>query len=411
MTARAAAMTRMNDQETGSPLLTLLIVCAAHFVSHLHLMLLPPVFALMSVHYGVSFVDLGIALTVFNVSSTLTQPTVGKLCDRYGPRRALFAGLLLGGVSFILVGLTASYAALLVLMAAAGLANSVYHPADYAILSRLISTGNRGKAFSIHTFSGFIGGAAAPLGMNLAISWWSWQAGVVAGGALAIAVAATIPFLPAGTGAAQAAPAAEKTPAAGESARLRVNGDIARLTLFFFLMALSTAGINSFAVAAFTAEPGLDIVEANLVLTFFLVSVAAGVLLGGLLADKVAHHERIAAFGFGLAGIVVVLVALLDMSVAALCALFTVAGLLVGMVMPSRDMMVNRAATQATTGRVFGIVTTGLNAGGMVAPPIFGYLLDRGWPAGVFVVSAFFMIVTGIMAAAHRSPAASPGRP
>lgn len=395
----------MKNRETRSSFLTLLVVCAAHFVSHLHLMLLPPVFALMSVHYGVSFVDLGIALTVFNVMSTLTQPTVGRLCDRYGPQPTLIAGLVLGGLSFILVGMTSSYAALLVLMAAAGLANSVYHPADYAILSRLISAENKGKAFSIHTFSGFIGGAAAPLGMNLAISFWSWQAGVIAGGALALLVAAAIPLIPGAARAAPAAPAGSAGPAAAAAAKqpVRINGEIAKLTLFFFIMTLSTTGINNFAISAFAMGSTLDIVEANLVLTFFLVSMSVGVLAGGVLADKVSTHERIAALGFALAGGLVALVAVVDMSAAALYAVFIVSGFLVGMVMPSRDMMVNRATTPATTGQVFGIVTTGLNAGGMVAPPIFGYLLDREWPAGIFAVSAMFMILTGIIALRHRS--------
>lgn len=393
----------MKSRETRSSFLTLLVVCAAHFVSHLHLMLLPPVFALMSVHYGVSFVDLGIALTVFNVMSTLTQPTVGRLCDRYGPRGTLIAGLVLGGLSFILVGMTSSYAALLVLMAAAGLANSVYHPADYAILSRLIKAENKGKAFSIHTFSGFIGGAAAPLGMNLAISCWSWQAGVIAGGVIALLVAAAIPLIPDAARAAPGAPGAGANPAAGAPQSVRINGEIVKLTLFFFVMTLATAGINNFAISAFAMGSTLDIVEANLVLTFFLVSMSLGVLAGGILADRVAAHERIAALGFALAGALVALVALVDMSAATLYAVFIVSGFLVGMVMPSRDMMVNRAATPATTGEVFGIVTTGLNAGGMIAPPIFGYLLDKGWPGGIFAVSAAFMILTGIIAIRHRS--------
>lgn len=393
----------MKSQQTRSSFRTLLVVCAAHFVSHLHLMLLPPVFALMSVHYGVSFVDLGIALTVFSVSSTLTQPIVGRLCDRYGPRRTLIAGLLLGGLSFILVGMTSSYAALLVLMAAAGLANSVYHPSDYAILSQLISAENKGKAFSIHTFSGFIGSAAAPLGMNLAISYWSWQAGVIAGGVLAIVVAATIPLIPDANRAVPDSPAANPDSAASEAKPIRINEEIAKLTLFFFIMTLSTAGINNFAISAFTMTSTMDIVQANLVLTFFLVSLSIGILAGGLLADRFSHHERIAALGFALAGVLVASVAIIDMGVRALYAVFTVSGFLVGMVMPSRDMMVNRAATPATTGQVFGIVTTGMSAGGMVAPPIFGYLLDTGRPAGIFAVSALFMILTGIMAIGHRS--------
>ena len=44
-----------------------------------------------------------------------------------------------------------------------GVANAVYHPADYAILGAVIEPGRLGKAFSIHTFAGYLGGAIAPI--------------------------------------------------------------------------------------------------------------------------------------------------------------------------------------------------------------------------------------------------------
>ena len=43
-----------------------------------------------------------------------------------------------------------------------GVANSVYHPSDYSILGAVIEPSRVGRAFSVHTFAGFLGGAIAP---------------------------------------------------------------------------------------------------------------------------------------------------------------------------------------------------------------------------------------------------------
>src|SRR5690606_38675115 len=74
----------------------------------------------------------------------------------------LIVGLCLGGSAFIWLGLSTTYPSLIATAALAGLANAVYHPADYAILSAGVGQARIGRAFSIHTFAGFLGGALAP---------------------------------------------------------------------------------------------------------------------------------------------------------------------------------------------------------------------------------------------------------
>ena len=66
---------------------------------------------------------------------------MGFVVDRFGPKRVLIAGLVLGGLAFVLLGLRPSYQMLLATAVLAGLANCVYHPADYAILSASIGEG------------------------------------------------------------------------------------------------------------------------------------------------------------------------------------------------------------------------------------------------------------------------------
>jgi sugar phosphate permease len=147
---------------TDSALRTLTGISIAHWVSHFHLMVLPMLFPFLKDRLGVGYIELGFALTVFAVVSGLTQAPTGYLVDHFGARRILVIGLMLGGLSLVLLGLHLSYASLIACAVLLGLANSVYHPADYAILAEHMDEARMGRAFSVHTFAGYLGGAVAP---------------------------------------------------------------------------------------------------------------------------------------------------------------------------------------------------------------------------------------------------------
>jgi MFS family permease len=78
----------------------------------------------------------------------------------------------------------------------------------------------------------------------------------------------------------------------------------------------------------------------------------------------------------------------------AVVGLLGVAGFCSGLIMPSRDMLVRSAAPREAVGRVFGIVTTGVNLGGTIGPVIYGWLIDRGQPRAVLYVACLFMLMT-----------------
>jgi MFS family permease len=170
------------------------------------------------------------------------------------------------------------------------------------------------------------------------------------------------------------------------------------LTIFFTLLALSSAGIGNFGVVALMGGYGLSYQTANLALTAYLSAGAAGVLAGGLLADRTKRHGQFAAWCFGLNALIVLAIAMLSLPAALLTIAMAFAGFLGGVIAPSRDMLVRNAAPAGAAGRAFGIVSTGFNIGGIVSPLLFGWIMDQSMPRWVFGVSVVFMALTVVLA-------------
>src|ERR1700690_1296459 len=294
--------------KADASLRTLVLISTAHWVSHFHMFVLAMLFPFLKDRLGVGYIELGFALTVFAVISGLTQAPMGYLADHVGARKVLLMGLVLGGFALIMLGMHLSYAWLVASAALLGFANSVYHPADYAILAAHMDPARMGRAFSIHTFAGFLGGAVAPVIMGVLVATVGGLGALMVAGAIGLLVALLLIVL--------------GIPDASAKDRVEIDGShpprqsiltptLVVLTIFFMLLGLSNAGIASFGVVALMSGYGVTYPSANTALTAFLASSAIGVLAGGVLADRTERHGQVAAACFAVNAVVVLVIAVL----------------------------------------------------------------------------------------------------
>src|SRR5882757_5498358 len=380
--------------KTDSSLRTLTAISVAHCVSHFHLFVLPMLFPFLKAQLGVGYIELGFALTLFAVTSALTQAPIGYLADYVGARKILLIGLTVGGCALIGLGLHLSYSSLIVCAILLGLANSVYHPADYAILSAHMDEARMGRAFSIHTFAGFLGGAVAPAIMAALVATIGGLGALIVAGA--VGPAAALLLIVVGI---PDASSADRRADGGSTAKQGImTPAIIMLTLFFMLLGLSNAGIGNFGVVALMTGYGVTFSAANIALSAFLGASAAGVLAGGYLADRTTRHGQVAAGCFGINAVIMLVIATIGLPSAVLTTAMAIAGFLGGVIAPSRDMLVRNAAPPGAAGRAFGIVSTGFNFSGILSPLLFGWIMDQNMPHWVFGASVVFMVLTVILA-------------
>jgi MFS family permease len=369
-------------------------VCFAHLVSHYYITLLAPLFLFVREDYGVSYTELGLALTAFNALSTVLQTPTGFLVDRVSARMVIIYGLLLGAGAFAIAGLVNSFWVFVAMFAVAGIANTVYHPANYAILSQHIPPARAGRVFSFHTFSGMLGNAVAPPTLLFMQSLVGWRGAFLGAAALGLLAAAVLLVTREPTPLAAKTRKQETTDAALDGWRLLTAPAILINLVFFILLAFCGGGLNNYLVASLGALYGTPAAVANTALTALLIMGAAGVLAGGILTGMTSRHGLVASGGLVVTAIVCVLIGLIDFNALALVVLMSAAGFFSGLTMPSRDMIVRAVTPPGAYGRVFGFVSSGFNIAGIVTPIIFGQLLDHGYVREIF----FFMALCALLA-------------
>jgi MFS family permease len=397
----AGSATRSRDVRVIS------LVGAAHFMSHVYVIMLPPLFIFARTEYGVSFAELGFAMAVSGFLSATLQTPTGFIVDRIGSGTLLIVGLVLSGTGCAIIGLVPAYWALILGFACLGLANTVYHPADYAILSHGVSAPRMAQAYSIHTFLGMAGQALTPIFMLAMANLWGWHSGFLSIAVITYVVALVLLLQKGALSDRRGGTQQPKDSAAAKSApdgwKLLLSGPILRSFVFFAFLTMTGNALSNFTVVGLGALHGTPLAEANIALTAFLIFNALGVLSGGIIADHFKNPMRIVTLGLAASGVAILVLAFIGFGAVSLLAMMALIGLLNGMIMPSRDLIVRAVTPPGSFGLVFGFVSTGFSVSAVIAPPLYGWLMDQGEPRLIFICAAAFTALSLLMANTARA--------
>ena len=364
------------------------LVSFAHMLSHLYMLVLAPLFPLIRADLQVSYVALGLTITAYALTTGLLQTPMGFLVNRIGGRLVLIGGLLINALAICLAGMVTSYWQLVGLMFLAGVGSSVFHPADYAILSARIGNERIGRAMSLHTLGGNLGFLAGPPLVLALAAIFDWRTALIAVGAIGVVLAL---FMLAVSGVIGEGGQSKQT-TKDSWRRMLTSRTVMMLFVFYALSSCANSGIVYFSVSAYQTIYNLPLAATAIALTAYQGLALLAVLPGGMLADKVRNHEGLLMLFFGLSAVLVVLSGLGFLPFWMAVGLIAAAGALRGMVNASRDVAVRHAATDVSVGTLFGFVTTGYSAGQIIGPAIYGRVMDIGQPHLVFWISAGFSI-------------------
>jgi MFS transporter, FSR family, fosmidomycin resistance protein len=385
------------------------LVSTAHCISHFSQLLLAPLFPWLKTEFGVSYTELGLLMTIFFAVSCTVQALSGFVVDRFGPRPVLFGGMALLATAAFGFASSGSYAMLALFSVVAGIGNGVFHPVDYSLLNRRVHSTRLGHAYSAHGISGSLGWAAAPALLVPITVLASWRTALVVAGLLALLVLGllvvfrrhlTLEMTSAGR------PAA--TPASGSSFGFLAIPAVWMCFWFFLLSAIVLSGMQAFSTQAASLLHAVPTQLAAMCLTVYMLASASGMVVGGFLAANPDRCERVVGCAFAVAALFALALGFATVAALLVPVLFAGMGIAMGIASPSRDLLVKRSSPDNATGRVYGVVYSGLDIGQALAPLAFGRLMDMQRPQdvwlGIAIVQALMIVSAFNIHRVRRTP-------
>jgi MFS family permease len=376
-------------------------------------------FPWLKAEFGFNYAELGLLMTIFFVVSCIVQAASGFLVDRIGARPVLFAGVGLLALAALTYSQSNGYAMLVLGAVIAGCGNGIFHPVDYTLINHKISPPNLPYAYSIHGVTGYIGWAAAPAFMVAIASIADWRIAF-----LSAAVVEALILLTLWLGRARLIDDVQARREESQASHAQKNPGGAPMStfgflklpvvwlcwIFFFFSMAATTGLQSFAPTALFKIYDIAVSSGNYYLTLMSMGGAGGMLLGGYLASKLKVPERIITICFTVNIVMGLLLATGLIPIELIVIAFIVIGLGLGIAAPSRDLMIRSATPSGSSGRVYGIVYSGIDLGAAMSPLIFGIFLDVGLPKLLFIGVALLqlmIILTGFKVASISTPKAA----
>jgi MFS family permease len=372
------------------------LVGLAHASSHFGHLLLPVLFPVFMREFGLSYSQLGLLMTVFFVVSGIGQACAGFVVDRLGARPLLFVALGLFVAACVVASMVTGYAGLFVVAALAGLGNATFHPVDFTILNQRVSAPRLGYAFSAHGLTGNLGWALAPVFLAGLGALIGWRQAYLAAAVLYLGVIALLFVQRAHL---HTTVTKKPTPAAGNAP---VEHDMAFMKLpvvwwcfgFFLLSTMTLAVVQTYAVSILKAMHGVSFEAATLTISSYMLCGALGMFIGGFVAAKSKHSDRVVALAMAAGALLLALCGTGLLGATGTMVVLAMTGFAVGIGGPSRDMMIKKATPKGATGRVYGLVYSGLDTGFAISPLVFGVFMDKGWYGATLLGAALVLLLS-----------------
>ena len=374
---------------------TISLVGLAHASSHFSQLILPLMFPVFMKEFGFSYSELGFLMSTFFLLSGVGQACAGFVVDRLGARPLMFVALGLFIAACLAAAQANSYSALLVVAALAGLGNAFFHPVDFTILNQRVAPARLGYAFSAHGLTGNLGWAAAPVFFAAISSAFTWRTAYAAA-AMMYAVIFALLLVFRRYLQTQAVPrhnASSEAPREHAMAFMKLPV-VWWCFAFFFLSTMTLAVVSSFSVSILKALYGVSFEAATLTLTGYMLSGAVGVFIGGVVATRVESSDRVVALAMTVGAVLLALCGTGWLGANVTMVVLAATGFAVGVGGPSRDMMIKKATPRGATGRVYGLVYSGLDSGYAFSPVLFGSLMDRGWFGATLMGAAAVLLMS-----------------
>ncbi|MFF9839512.1 MFS transporter [Streptomyces sp. NPDC013740] len=377
--------------------ITVVLLFAAWLVDYVDRLVINLVLPSVGVEFDLDRTQQGLVVSAFFLAYALCQLPGGMLADRFGGRRVTLWALLAWSVFTAATGFAWSFAVLLALRFAFGVAQGVFPPASMKVLTERTRPEERMGANGTVMSSNALAAVVTPLAVAPLVSVFGWRSAFWSTAALGVLALAAVRFwLPAPLPRAEAAESTEGVgePRPGLRAVLGM-GVLWRFALMMFGYNTIIWGLNTWVPAYLSDELGVPLTSAGALLAVPALGAALATVLGGRLADRLGgRHRAIVVPGMGVAAVALLLMAYAP-SVTGFVAFGTLAVFGASLAYMPVFAVPLAGLAPAYVGVGSAVVILGGQVAGMVAPPVMGALAD----AFSFRVAFGFLVLGALIAA------------
>ncbi|RKF12998.1 MFS transporter [Roseovarius spongiae] len=281
---------------SGTHLAVLVALGSTHLLNDMMQSLIPASYPILKEAYALDFVQIGMITLTFQVAGAMLQPVVGMVTDR---RPAPYSPVV--GMMFTLSGLVSlayahGYAMILFSVASIGIGSSIFHP-EATRTARYAAGGRQGLAQGIFQVGGQAGGALGPVFAALIVVPWG-QPSLAWFAVTALMAMMLLLWI----GSKQSQLSAEFTAMRARRratvepvthAPLTIGIGLVVLTFLMFTKNTYNESFRSFYTFYLIERFDLSIPASQLMLFVFLLAAAVGVLIGGIVGDRIGRYRII----------------------------------------------------------------------------------------------------------------------